>query len=203
MPMGDYRKRLQQTNGKEICCSVKCRGALYAVTHASPCPECGRPALNRRGKKFCSPECFTAARSRRPVYANAAKVRASKTCRWCGAHFTPKTLRQPTCSRECAAAEHAQRMTGAANPKFKNGRSYSKAFDVARLAAFKRDNWKCLACGAPAVIGHHMDEDVTNNAMENIASLCRTCHATHHKSDKTPWPWLSKARKPPTSSTSK
>ncbi|WP_368656285.1 HNH endonuclease [Streptomyces viridosporus] len=40
------------------------------------------------------------------------------------------------------------------------------------------------------MIVHHLDEDPANNRVENLILLCYTCHAVHHKSAVTPYPWF-------------
>lgn len=61
----------------------------------------------------------------------------------------------------------------------------------------------CAACGEPeriimnaagkampTLIVHHIDENSENNAPENLVTLCAECHNSHHKSVKTPYPFL-------------
>lgn len=44
---------------------------------------------------------------------------------------------------------------------------------------------RCDACGGIKTLQrHHKDHDPSNNSPENIAILCRTCHALEHKTVK-------------------
>ena len=45
----------------------------------------------------------------------------------------------------------------------------------------------CEACGWPhkrSLVAHHVDQDITNNAPENIQTLCKTCHDFWHATAK-------------------
>lgn len=47
--------------------------------------------------------------------------------------------------------------------------------------------YRCFFCGKPVVmdevIVHHIDEDRTNNAIENLAGAHDPCHTSHHQED--------------------
>jgi hypothetical protein len=47
----------------------------------------------------------------------------------------------------------------------------------------------CEKCGGTSRLGlHHRDRDRTNNAPENLLTLCPSCHTSEHwATDKTPW----------------
>ena len=60
-----------------------------------------------------------------------------------------------------------------------------KHFGGLREAVLKRDDYKCQMCrqtpqGFRPVIVHHLDHDCTHNTMENLATLCRSCHPVAH-----------------------
>jgi len=58
---------------------------------------------------------------------------------------------------------------------------------VHRPAAIARAYWECVRCSLPdrprglrsALDVAHLDGDVNNMAEENLAALCRRCHAAH------------------------
>jgi hypothetical protein len=58
------------------------------------------------------------------------------------------------------------------------------------IAIFIDDNgpgpWPCYVCGESVVdlLVHHLDEDRTNNAPENLVAVHRSCHATLHMGGK-------------------
>lgn len=56
------------------------------------------------------------------------------------------------------------------------------------IKALERDNYKCTDCGSEnSIIVHHKDESrkrgtkTMNNSLENLVTLCRSCHADIHK----------------------
>jgi 5-methylcytosine-specific restriction endonuclease McrA len=60
-------------------------------------------------------------------------------------------------------------------------------FDGNREAALQRDNYKCTCCGTPEdLVVHHIDgngrrSENPNNDLDNLQTLCRSCHAKVHK----------------------
>lgn len=50
--------------------------------------------------------------------------------------------------------------------------------------AYKRDNYTCQRCNKKTkqknIIIHHIDNDDTNNVLENLICLCRGCHRNLH-----------------------
>lgn len=72
----------------------------------------------------------------------------------------------------------AERMTGEGNPRWKgdavgaNG-GHLRAQKLFRLGV-------CDCCPADAVERHHLNEDPTNNAPDNVVCLCTKCHKAHH-----------------------
>jgi len=53
-----------------------------------------------------------------------------------------------------------------------------------RYVVFKRDNWRCVYCGAPATQIHHMKyarKNIGKEPIEWLVSVCKPCHdAKHH-----------------------
>jgi len=69
---------------------------------------------------------------------------------------------------------------------------HSKEWQSVRDAVLKRDAYLCIHCGSPAEEVHHVthltpdniwDTSITLN-MDNLISLCRSCHFNEHKRDK-------------------
>jgi 5-methylcytosine-specific restriction endonuclease McrA len=59
-----------------------------------------------------------------------------------------------------------------------------------RYVVLKRDNWRCVECGAPATQVHHKKYARRNIGKEPIKwleSLCNSCHESKHNR----WPWVS------------
>ena len=179
-------------------CSRACSSAHHAVKNAKMCAHCGKPMPGKRNNRYCSPECRT--------LANPRKVLRDRACEWCEMPFHPVHSKVRFCSRTCASAAHSVRMRGKGNSNYKTGTSYAKWYAEMRPLIFERDMYRCVVCQAEAqmetvtwkgqlidrttLVVHHIDDNPANNTPENLITLCKTCHAVHHKSAKTPWPWL-------------
>lgn len=58
-----------------------------------------------------------------------------------------------------------------------------KSFGGKYEEVLHRDNGKCVLCGnKKSIIVHHIDEDRSNNVVENLVTLCRRCHPKVHYS---------------------
>lgn len=164
----------------------------YTITAMSKkierlCEKCGKPFLalqkylNRKGKRharFCGIGC-----------ANAARKRAKEpnlSCAQCGMPFFRNASHQANsksgiyfCSRSCK--EIAQRLDGikAIHPP-----RYGKSEVIYRDKALRAYGSKCLGCGYDAHVKvlevHHRDRNRKNNAIGNLAVLCRNCHTEVH-----------------------
>jgi 5-methylcytosine-specific restriction endonuclease McrA len=63
------------------------------------------------------------------------------------------------------------------------GRKYHPLWVEIRKLIYQRDKWLCQECGVHchnSEIGkiqcHHIDYDVDNNSLDNLITLCRSCH---------------------------
>ena len=165
----------------------------YSAKYHHQCSYCHGRA--RSGWKYCSRVCQRAAQ---------AALRPKRTCPQCEQEFAPRGSRTIFCSRSCADKAHSLRMRGAGNSHFKTGTSYAKLYELMRPLILERDENRCIVCQASegvilvqwrgqlivrtTLIIHHIDENPTNNQPENLVTICKTCHAVHHKSKETPWP---------------
>lgn len=56
-----------------------------------------------------------------------------------------------------------------------------------RRLAMERDDFSCLNCGQRypyvSLVVHHLDGDKTKNTLNNLVTLCRSCHAKVHALD--------------------
>ena len=57
-----------------------------------------------------------------------------------------------------------------------------KAWRDLREVVLHRDPL-CVACGAPATDVDHIDNDPTNNSMDNLQPLCHECHSRKTQAD--------------------
>lgn len=193
-PRYEYNKALRRGHFAFYCCKEHSQ-AHHAVKNARRCQQCDVAMPGKRNNKFCSMQCRIDSRNH-----------PEKPCTMCGLFFRPLTSRTVYCSRPCADKAHSIRMLGWGNSHYKDGTSYSKWFKETRPLIFERDKDSCVACAAPFkpieyirngvpaqrsnLIVHHLDETPSNNRVENLVLLCHTCHAVHHKSTTTPFPWL-------------
>lgn len=52
-----------------------------------------------------------------------------------------------------------------------------------RYVVFKRDNWRCVYCGAPATQIHHKKyakRNIGREPIEWLVSICKPCHDAKH-----------------------
>ena len=68
-------------------------------------------------------------------------------------------------------------------------RSYlqSDAWQRKRYVVFKRDNWRCVYCGARATEVHHLKYakyNIGKEPIEWLVSVCQDCHKSQHYSTK-------------------
>jgi len=84
-----------------------------------------------------------------------------------------------------------QMPSGKDHPGYKDGLGgnhcmhYPPEFNAAlKFTVRQRDGFCCILCGKPeddrAHICHHIDDDITNNQLSNLLSLCLPCHSTIH-----------------------
>lgn len=53
-----------------------------------------------------------------------------------------------------------------------------------RYVVFKRDNWRCVYCGAPATQVHHKKyarKHIGKEPIDWLVSVCNACHESQHK----------------------
>jgi len=53
-----------------------------------------------------------------------------------------------------------------------------------RYVVLKRDNWRCVHCGAPATQVHHKKyarKNIGKEPIEWLESVCKSCHESQHK----------------------
>ena len=59
----------------------------------------------------------------------------------------------------------------------------SDAWKRKRYVVFKRDNWRCVFCGAPATQVHHKryaKNNIGKEPIEWLVSVCKPCHDSNH-----------------------
>lgn len=67
---------------------------------------------------------------------------------------------------------------------YRNDYLKSDAWQRKRYVVFKRDNWRCVYCGAPATQVHHKryaKHDIGKEPIEWLVSVCKPCHDAQHR----------------------
>lgn len=189
---------------RERFCSKKCRvrfwnGVVYRKSHPKksveertrPCVVCSGAFVSpiwRPMAQTCSPKC-SAIRINGIRQAQRAALRdlTPRICAECGGGFVPSKYsahRNSFCSAKCARKvqsrnfqkRHPEKVL-ATNRRVRWGGNWLKAIE--------RDGGKCQICGkASGLHVHHRDgsgeTDSPNHALDNLQTLCRTCHKRVH-----------------------
>lgn len=183
---GNYRAR-KTCGGDCGKAAAKMLRPPLIVIAPKPCAVCGKMMTPKptdspyrfRGRKACGPECVgraSAERLRQPL--------SPKYCPSCGVEFHRRQNETPTdfakrhtCSTDCGH-RHAWKHRG-------DGASRTSSYPLVFNGAFKemireRDGRMCQLCGATAGRRgwpvHHIDYDKTNTSIDNLITLCPSCH---------------------------
>lgn len=169
-------------------CSLECK---RTATPVFVCEVCGKQfarkksSLVKSNNKYCSKKCW----------ANRAG-KEEKLCPICGKSFIAyKSANQTCCSRKCHGKLLAQTKSGKNSVHWKGGHNDNRGANwrQQRQKARKRDGYKCQACGMSekkngrALDVHHIvpfrkfDDYRKANRLENLISLCRSCHQKAEK----------------------
>lgn len=157
--------------GKEKCGEVKI------------CACCGKefyvPRYRVKTARFCSLIC-----QNHGQYSN----RTEHTCEGCGKTFldSPSRKKRIFCSVECRVSkskdEKIRRQDTKKYVRAVRGNGNSRN---ARKIAFAIYPSICMVCKVEehsfCLDVHHMDENPTNNTIDNLAILCAFCHRKVHK----------------------
>lgn len=164
------------------------------------CAQCGKEFQARRrnphqgsksGLRFCSTSCSTTW-TLSPELRGKGK-RPPRKCEQCGKEFlNPKHPQQRYCSRDCKVVASS----GAGNRNFKghitqDERGYLRYSTSHPIHPRKyvhnviwpeaNPNGRCVCCGGEIEIVHHVNENKSDNRLENLQGMCRACHLkTHH-----------------------
>jgi len=173
--------KMRRRGHLDVYCSKTCSQAHHAVKNRRRCAACGK-RTPKKTSKYCSKACRASRRKKELV---------TKVCDFCSTVFQPISSRAAYCSRACANKAHSRRMRGSGNSHYKTGTSYANWFRSMRPIILERDQYACVACGnTEKLVIHHVNHVPIQNEAHNLITLCATCHAVHHKSKVSPFPWL-------------
>ena len=122
-------------------------------------------------------------------------------CKQCGVEFPHGGHKRIFCSRKCHRLAQIDGKYlkglfrgGKEHPNWKNGSTSSKYptkwNEYLRDKIRERDNFKCTMCGVSQMECikklnvHHKDEDKNNLSIDNLISLCSSCHQKLHWKQK-------------------
>lgn len=65
---------------------------------------------------------------------------------------------------------------------YRNDYLQSEAWQRKRYVVFKRDNWRCVYCGARATQVHHLryTRNIGREPIDWLVSVCNECHTSKH-----------------------
>ncbi|MDE0479226.1 MAG: HNH endonuclease signature motif containing protein [Gammaproteobacteria bacterium] len=117
-------------------------------------------------------------KTRRKSEKTAAKRKAKAVCVQCGtAPPAAGKLRCDGCrayQKQYQKQYHEDRKAAKTKRRPELGRAWWRRL---RLAVFDRDGWRCQLCGnAGRLECDHRDGNPDNHEMDNLRTLCRTCH---------------------------
>lgn len=193
--------RVHPSNRTEIStCSHKCRGQIQQKRIELTCYQCGKPFERRpchiiSEHSLCSRECqqayWTEQSRKNPKICTSIEC----ICQMCGKSFRRQKSKVENfggkyCSRECNSL--SQVIPGTDGYRGPN-------WDQQRRLARKRDNYTCQTCGihqkqyGKALDVHHIvpfrdfgvDNYLQANHLENLVSLCKTCHMLIERGNRT------------------
>lgn len=86
-------------------------------------------------------------------------------CRYCESRFSTTRTDKAYCSDACREKDSMNR----------------RRYGGLHFQVLKRDNFQCANCRETEQLHvHHKDEDVTHNTLENLVTLCQSCHKRIH-----------------------
>lgn len=149
------------------------------------CKICGeefaiKPSRLKRGQgKFCSREC------------HHKSMREGKyvRCETCNQEIyrSPQDLRESEsnkffCSKSCQAVWRNKQFSGKQHARWKHGRGVDYRAKLLSSDVIE----ECVLCensDKRVLAAHHIDEDRSNNKIENLCWLCHNCHKLVHNNE--------------------
>lgn len=98
-------------------------------------------------------------------------------------HSVNKENDNTTAKDENFMSDYFARMVLSRQDYYRNVYLKSEAWKRKRYVVLKRDNWRCVYCGAEATEVHHTryaKKNIGNEPIEWLVSICRSCHESLH-----------------------
>ena len=139
--------------------------------------------------KFCSKKCYSYWQRKNQIGKNSMHWKGGKVkkeCVICGKIFYVDVFRKngaKNCSRECSK----KYQIGENTANWRGGKSFEPYIPTftkrLKKQIRKRDNYTCQECNMNEkqlgynLAVHHIDYDKKNSNLDNLISLCRSCHS--------------------------
>lgn len=136
-----------------------------------------KPYFVRKGQgRFCSKVCKGQSQKKgaeipcsvcaKPVYRNSTQTGKSKSHKF-------------FCSKSCQTKWRNSQYTGQNHIGWKDGKSTYR--DILTRSGVSRVCFLCKETDRRVLVVHHIDEDRSNNRLENLSWLCHNCHHLVHR----------------------
>lgn len=180
-----YPSRIKKGAGK--FCSRECFISTYTNKVECTCKNCGKTysvAKSQKGKDYCSKECMEEHFYKTGKWEGKVKV----LCQNCGREVK-RYGGGKFCSHKCYW--ESMKLPEDELKKRQLKRLHYYRFGGNREKCLERDNHTCTACGSTEnLVVHHIDgtgyKSVgfknMNNDLDNLQTLCESCHNSLHKS---------------------
>lgn len=162
------------------------------------CQNCGDQFVTYiyRKPKFCSQQCANEVLACRPKpRLRKPEIHITKPCAYCGHDYHTTTHQERLrgskyCSQQCKWDAMSEIRQGKNNPNYSGGhtREYGPNWPRQRRKAVRRDSHQCRVCGYHSggniILDVHHLKPIKSfngdyrkaNALNNLITLCRTCH---------------------------
>lgn len=165
----------QKRNDQVYCCNV-CRDQFKWKKRKIPlieriCPVCGTAFTPATGKQICcSGKC-----TQRRIYLRNPEKSKEQSRRW--RQENPERAKENDRRKRERNKERYQEIDKRYHDLTRFGGNREKAME--------RDGYKCVICGATEDLGvHHKDfsgqTDKPNNELDNLMTVCKSCHTNIH-----------------------
>lgn len=194
-------------SGRRFCskeCRLKSGWIEKRKWHIYICEWCNKEfnSWESRQNRFCSSQCRSEFGAQQPKTRKNSTVYVTKICEYCSKKYKltlayTKLRKSRFCSEQCRSNKMSIEMQGENNPNWNGGTvdqsAYGPNWERQKRKAKRRDNHTCQVCsyksgGNRFLDVHHIipiktfDGDYKSaNKLDNLISLCRTCHAKVEK----------------------